>query len=180
LGEGVVLPLTEGWRYHADPANAGIGSGWFRRSFPADDWRPIQMPAEGGWYQWIDEARDVVWYRNQVEVTPDMLRDHVYLYVPAADRNCLVWVNGELVLEHTAEAAGVVPERLWDTPFAVDVREHLDAAEPNVVVMRVDHPRIMGRVHFPVYLVATDAETSIEVLGEVAERIRERVEDHNG
>ena len=69
----------------------------------------------------------------------------------SVDEQAWVYVNGQLVKQHTEETEGLGFEQLWEMPFTADVKpERLRFGENNVLVVRVHNAMANGGIWRPV------------------------------
>lgn len=145
------LPAPWGpWTFRKDPMDRGIREGWYRRDVAGEGWLPVRVPAF-----WAEtEVGDYVgygWYRTTFEVPSEWQGKTLRLLFGGVDEQAWVYVNGELVGEHTEESEGFPADQLWEIPFAVEVGpEHLRFGEPNVLVVRVHNAQANGGIWRPV------------------------------
>ena len=78
----------------------------------------------------------------------------------------MVYINGKKVMEHTCGATLVIPAEIWDTPFMLKARQHLQPNAENVIVVQVYNRLAMGGIWKPVYLISTDTEQPTSVYQE--------------
>ncbi len=160
---GVAAPsgprlLDRTWYVRRDPDASGERRGWTRAAGNLNGWtrtafdpRRRCLPAAGAW-------QGVFWCRKRIVLRPDQRRRrHVWLLVPAVDEECRVFANGRLVLDHTAAAAGQPPGRLWNDPFALDLKPLADPAGRVELALRVATPNPGGGLRKPPVLLAADA-----------------------
>jgi hypothetical protein len=78
----------------------------------------------------------VVWYRRTVALTPPDPGRCVVLHFGAVDYRATVWVNGQLVVEHSG----------GHTPFSADITSALGSGTQHVIVVRAeDQPSDAGQ-----------------------------------
>lgn len=127
--------LSGEWQFSYDDADVGLSQGWHRDWAEAEgvDERTITVPfppeavasgiGDPGFHR-------VLWYRRTF-TAPQRAGERLLLHFGAVDYSAMVWVNGQLVAEHTG----------GHTPFHADITEALDGEEDQVVVVRaVDDP----------------------------------------
>ena len=88
----------------------------------------------------------------------------VYLYFGAVDEEAYIYLNAEPIYEHTCASTGLVPQAIWVTPFAFDVKPHLKYGERNTITVRVYNSKGMGGIYMPVYLVGADRELDVPLM----------------
>ena len=117
------------WRFQTDPENAGTKAGWHATDFSAPNWHEVVVP-----HTWqVDPAysdfRGVAWYRRTFDALQDWRDAAVRLEFEAVFHTATVWVNGQLVGEHS---------RKGYTAFSFDITSALRWDQPNVLAVRVD------------------------------------------
>lgn len=114
------------------------GSGWESQGFPNYD--------------------GYGWYFQNFKLTDDVSSaKHIYLYVGAVDEEAWVYLNGELIFEHTIAATGKPATVLWSESFSIDIK---DKVKPGVnkICIRVYDTLNMGGLWKPVTVYGTDKE----------------------
>lgn len=171
LDEVTILPLSDEWRFATDPQDRGVTDGWFAADFDDSAWATVRSDTGTGWErQGFPDYTGVGWYRRDVDIPADLGREHFYLYFAAVDEDAVVYVNGELLGEHTCASTGLAPEQIWLTPFALDARGRLRPGERNTIAVRVYNRLGMGGIYKPVHVVAADRELDAPLIGALLER----------
>lgn len=166
-GPAQVARLNAVWKIAADPKKVGEKDAWFAPAPGFDDraWRTVRTDLEWGWehqgmFGYLGEA----WYRQQAAIPDDFKARHVYLLFEACDEDAWVYVDGKLALDHSCEKTGLRPEQIWNASFMVDL-----AAEPvasatgqKTIAVRINNRLGMGGIWKPVYLIASDAELTVD------------------
>jgi hypothetical protein len=75
----------------------------------------------------------------------------------AVDEEAWVYLNGELVGEHTTASTGGTVDMIWDKPFEVPL-PGLRPGEENVIAVRVTDTTLAGGIYKPVKLYVADDE----------------------
>jgi hypothetical protein len=138
------------WLFRTDPNDRGIAEGWQRTDLDAADWQPIAVPI--AWEQTAVGAYDgYAWYRVRFTVPAEHAGRDLVLRFGGVDEQAWVYLNGELIGEHTEQSTGRTIHQIWDEPFDVP----LPAArltEENVLAVRVHDSLMAGGIHLPVRL----------------------------
>ena len=131
------------WRFRKDPDEAGVQQEWFAEAIPEpDEWRAIKVPAfwdktDVGPYQ------GTAWYRTTFRMPETWEHTTVDLTFGAVDEQAWVYLNGQLVGEHTIASEGRDIEGfsigdLWDVPFTISVpTDQVRLKRENTLVVRV-------------------------------------------
>ena len=82
----------------------------------------------------------------------------IRLFIGAADEDCIVYLNGELALDHTCETTKLPPEKIWETPILFDPTPWLKKGAENVLALKVHNRLGMGGIWKPIYLLACAEE----------------------
>ena len=151
-----VLPLE--WRFRTDPDRVGTDEGWHRPEHADEDWERLRTDRH-----WNDQGHagyhGSAWYRQHLVVSPAFdCRRHLWLVFGAADKEAHVFIDGEPVGEHTYASTGMSPQEIWDAPFKIDLRPHVEAGREHLVAVRVDSEQRAGGLWMPVSLLSADAE----------------------
>jgi beta-galactosidase/beta-glucuronidase len=117
------------WDFAFDQHDAGISGRWFDRTDVFDQRIVVPYPPESR-MSGIHEPgfHPIVWYRREFEVDEALRADCLVIHFGAVDYKASVWVNGHLAAEHEG----------GHTPFAADVGPLLNAAGPQVIVVRAE------------------------------------------
>ena len=101
------------------------------------------------------------WYRSELPQVPEKKRKFTYMYFDGVDEQAWIYLNGKQVFEHTVNSTGLKIERLWVTPFSLDVSKLLYYDRPNVLSVRVHNSVQMGGIWRPVSLILSDAPVDV-------------------
>jgi len=145
------LPAPLGaWTFRKDPLDRGVKEGWYRTDVEGAGWLPMPVPAF-----WAEtEVGDYVgygWYRTTFHLPAEWQGKTLRLLFGSVDEQAWVYVNGQLVRQHTVESEGLRFEQLWELPFTAEVKpEYLRFGENNVLVVRVHNAVANGGIWRPV------------------------------
>ncbi len=149
-----ITQFPEPWKFKMDPTSAGVKGKWFAPGLNDSKWGTLRTDnGIKGWGSDIGSG----WYRARLPLTPAEAkgkRFH-YLYFAACDEDTWVYVNGKQLLEHSYETTGLLPSKIWTTPFSVP----LDGAGlkgGDLLAVRVYNRGSMGGIWKPVYLITSD------------------------
>ena len=149
--EQVLVPhlngLWDSWRFRKDPDNRGIEENWASADTRKDDWAPVEVPG-----YWEDGYQGHGWYCNTVQVPETWKGESVTLLFEGVSEEAWVYVNGELVGEHTVADKNLPPAIIRTWPFQVSVPANLiQPGVANTVVVRVHAARHPGGFYGPIY-----------------------------
>jgi hypothetical protein len=151
------LPL-EGWTFRADPDGQGVAQKWFASDAQSPQWVAIEVPGFIAETRAIGNVLGYGWYRARFQVPADWNNKNLRLLFAAVDEQAWVYVNGELVGQHTVESEGKSINVLWEKPFTVDVTaERLKAGVANDLVVRIHNSLAQGGIWRPVLIHAVES-----------------------
>ncbi|NOY81567.1 MAG: hypothetical protein GXP31_11270 [Kiritimatiellaeota bacterium] len=166
---GRIEKLEPHWFVKADPENTGLKQGWMKPDIDMSGWKPDAVDPRRGNLPAAARIKGRLWCRKELVLTPaDRKRRHVWMLFPAVDEEARLYVNGRLAVEHTAAKTGLPPGKLWNTPFAVDVKPFADSAGKVMLALRIATPTPGGGLRKPPLLLATDAPADADILYETA------------
>lgn len=124
-----VVTLCGEWYFRADPDNSGTKENWQAPPSSGESWHSVSVP-----HTWqIEEAfadyRGIAWYRRSFDVPRRWLSFAVRVEFEAVFHTATVWVNGQLVGDHT---------RKGYTAFTLDIAHALQEGR-NTIAVRVDN-----------------------------------------
>ncbi|MDX9862902.1 MAG: beta galactosidase jelly roll domain-containing protein, partial [Rhodospirillales bacterium] len=140
------------WRFHLDPVDQGLRVKVHAPAFDDSGWPEIRVPA---WYSEteIGAYNGVAWYRMHFRV-PDAWRGRdLRILFAAVDKEGWVYLNGQLLREHTAESEGRSVNDIYDSPFFADAPAGVVRfGEDNVLTVRVRNAFAGGGISRPVFI----------------------------
>jgi hypothetical protein len=150
--EAAALPAL--WAFRADPQNAGVEQGWFRAEWTDAEW--LRIPVGKTWEQTAAGAYDgYAWYRARFVLPAEQTGKALSLVFGAVDEQAWVYLNGQLLGEHTVAATGKPADQLWEEPFEIQVpAQALRAGAENVLAVRVHDSAFAGGIYRRVRLVS--------------------------
>ncbi len=166
-----IVTLDQPWRFklvEAKPAelmgpkrddfDPGTPGRWFDPGHDDSDWKPMQvglgytLGSGGGWGNESGNG----WYRTELPLTAARRgRAHKYLHFSACDEDTWVYVNGNLLREHSYATTGKILSEIWLAPFVVSLNDAKLRGD-DLLAVRVLNTEGMGGVWKPVHLVVTD------------------------
>jgi beta-galactosidase len=130
-GREKVHSLDGEWTFKTDPAGVGEKEGWFRPDFNRSAWGTVRVPHTWQTDPGTEDYFGTGWYARKVVLDP--LSDDAVLQFEfdAAYRDAKIWIDGELVKEHSGSG--------W-TPFSFQPYPDPDDYTPTFwIVVRVDN-----------------------------------------
>lgn len=130
------VDLSGQWQFSYDDSDVGLNRCWHRHwsesNGVAERTITVPFPPESSASGIADPGfHRVLWYRRTF-AAPQDAGERLLLHFGAVDYSAHVWVNGQLVAEHTG----------GHTPFSADITDALHESGEQVVVVRaVDDPR---------------------------------------
>ena len=171
MSHTTVTAFPEPWRLRVDPDNVGVEQKWFDPATDISQWAPVRTDVDKGWDKqgFADRTVGYGWYCAALPTTEaDLAREHKYLFFGAIDEDSWVYLNGELVFEHTFEKTGLVPSQIWLASFVVPLRD-ITLRGGDALAVRVLNTGGMGGVWKPVHLITSEQELSPEHLRAIVE-----------
>lgn len=152
----------DGWRFRADPDEAGTDQNWQAEDLEDTGWAPIGVESHWKDQSWGadwraehngDDFQGVGWYRLRFSMPDGLDADdgRVSLFFGAIDSAAEVWINGNHIATRPFHG------NAWQEPFEVDVTDALRMDETNTLAVRVDHVKGAGGIWKPVWLVPVTA-----------------------
>jgi hypothetical protein len=150
------------WRFQFDLEKKGEARGWQRPEYVDRDWPEIgiesaweQQPVGRRWEQEHGQGYNgLAWYRTTFSLKPARPHERVSLLFGAVDEACVIWVNGEKVLERVFDAAQ--DPNSWQESFEVDVSACVRYERPNILSVRVEDNSGAGGIWRPVWVVQAE------------------------
>jgi beta-glucuronidase len=124
-----VMTLCGEWRFRADPQTVGLKESWHTSSASGESWRTVTVPHTWQIESAFADYRGVAWYWRSFDVSARWLSSAVRVEFEAVFHTATVWVNGQLVGEHS---------RKGYTAFTLDVAPALREGR-NIIAVRVDN-----------------------------------------
>ena len=164
LGQVQKVELGLSWRFRTDPRREGVDQGWF--SPGADDSGWAELTAQQPWQlQGFPSFHGTAWYRSRFTVPEGFdAKKYLWMLFGAIDKEGYVYIDGQMVFEHTTASTGLSVDVLWDQPFMFDVRPYLKPGVEHTIAVRVDSPAHQGGIKRGVSLVSSDADLPADVL----------------
>lgn len=125
-------PLSETWKFQADPTSEGSMQKWYERGLP--DAQEVSIPHTWNVQEGLEEFRGTGWYSYSVFGQPEWEGQLLRLQFDAVYRDATVWVNGQHAGEHAN--AGY-------TSFVLDVSGLIAPGQDNLIVVSVNNENSM-------------------------------------
>ncbi len=152
IAKGPTVALTN-WRFRADPTEVGAKDEWFKPSSYAEtDWLPIQVPTFWEETEAIGKLLGDGWYRVAFTMPAASQGKTLRLMFAGVDEQGWVYLNGQLIGEHSEKSEKKAYTALYDEPFIVEVPAgQLKFGTQNVLCVRVHNQVGAGGIWRPVH-----------------------------
>jgi Domain of unknown function (DUF4838)/Glycosyl hydrolases family 2, sugar binding domain len=149
-----ITTLPTVWKFMWDPDKQGLNKGWQADKFDDKKWHNINIttqwelqPLGKKWKAEHGTDYDgLAWYRTTFTVDPSASNKRVNLLFGAVDDSCVIWVNGEQVLDRPHS------KNSWQESFEVDITKVVRLGKTNTLVVRVKDKECAGGIWKPVNL----------------------------
>jgi hypothetical protein len=120
--EFVPQQISSVWEFRPDPENRGEHDNWATEE-GSDEWENNRIDLRSGWgMAGFRHYAGWAWLRQSLSLPADIAATaHVWLFFPAVDEQCEVYLDGQKIAEHTVASTGLAPGQLWRDPILVDV-----------------------------------------------------------
>ena len=143
-------PLGE-WRFHTDPLDQGTKLGWHQPALDERDWVKMTVPSFWAENAAIGNFQGHAWYRTTVTLPAGWQGRGLRLLFGSVDEQAWVYVNGQLVREHSEKSEKKSFNDLWELPFIADVPASvLKPGQPVAIAVRVHNSTANGGLWRPV------------------------------
>ena len=149
--------LNSTWLSRADPDEHGLKEGWATQE-ASDEWTTDRIDLRRNWgMKAFRNAMGWAWLRQEVMLPADIRQEQrVWLFLPAVDEQCEVYIAGSKVAEHTATSTGLPPGRLWNDPILIDVTSNWEKRDAALdVAIRVLAYSSSGGLRKPAFLIGS-------------------------
>jgi len=150
--------LPDPWQFRWDPAERGIEESWYAEDADTSDWLNISTGAsweeQSVGRQWRQEHGEdyngCAWYRTSFAVERDEGKSQVRLVFGAVDEACMIWVNGQRLLQRPYPYQD--DRDSWQKAFELDVTKAIRYDRPNTLAVRVEDSAGAGGICGDVWL----------------------------
>ncbi|MBQ0105298.1 MAG: alkaline phosphatase [Armatimonadetes bacterium] len=128
------VKIDQDWAFLPDEKCVGAGEKWFEKYNLFDNAKKISTAKE--WTrQGYEYESGEGWYYMHVVIPQDKKdKKYAYIYVPAADEEGWIYVNGKLAFDHSIKTTGRSSYDLWTEPFWADMKKYGAGNEFDVVI----------------------------------------------
>lgn len=157
-----------GWKFIADDNLEGISKGYYKADYDTSSWQNIAI--EKTWDEQNFGYHSNAWYKKKINITPESLKDanEIYLLFGAVDEDATIYVNGNLVYEHTMAKLNLTPIEIWTRPFFVKFKKYFHLGENDIAIM-VGNTSGAGGIYKPMKLCWIFRDVSDEDMEYLAE-----------
>ncbi len=154
------VPLgPSNWLFRADPLEVGAKENWQQPETSLREWVAMPVPSFWAETEAVGKFTGYGWHRTTFKLPPEWKTRRVRLLIGSADEQAWVYLNGQLLREHSEKSEGQSINVLWESPFAVDLpADRLHADKDNVLVIRIHNSLANGGLWRPVRLHAVSNE----------------------
>jgi hypothetical protein len=133
----LITPPIRQWKYAVDKEKAGEANNWPAADFKDAEWKTTDVGVETWATLGIENYYSPVWYRTTVSVPDLPAGKKVYLWVPSADGDVIVYVNGQKA-PYLDEKKGPQEEAkgTYCKPLSFDITAAAKANSPNQISIR--------------------------------------------
>lgn len=159
---------NSGWKFMPDNDMEGVSKGYYKENYDISAWKDIEIGKT------LDEQNfgfhSNVWYKKKIKINPQSLQyaNEIYLLFGAVDEDATVYVNGNLVCEHTMAKLGLTPTEIWTRPFFARFKNCFKLGENDIAVMVGNSDRA-GGIYKPMKLCWTFRDVPDEDIEFLAE-----------
>lgn len=146
------MPL-ETWVFRQDSDNRGIQERWYSVDVPFEEtWKPIAVPSF--WDNTPFGAYEgYAWYRTHFMIPPTLESERLNIFFGGVDEQAWVYLNGQMIGEHTVASQKKEVEELWKSPFSIEIPlELLLSSKQNTLAVRVHNGVKAGGIWRPVQI----------------------------
>ena len=120
LSDPLPTPLGN-WIFRADPLEQGVQNGWQGMEINETDWVKMRVPSFWAENEAVGDFQGFGWYRATFTVPENWSGKSVRLCFASVDEQAWVYVNAQLVREHSEKSEKKSFNVLWEEPFTADV-----------------------------------------------------------
>jgi hypothetical protein len=139
------------WLFHIDPLEQGTKAGWQQPGLDESEWVKMSVPSFWAENQAVGKFEGDGWYRTTITVPAEWKGKTLRLLFGSIDEQAWIYVNGNLVKEHTEASEKKSYNELWEEPFTAEIPPaQLKYGQPNVLAVRVHNSTANGGIWRPV------------------------------
>ncbi|MFA7160614.1 MAG: sugar-binding domain-containing protein, partial [Kiritimatiellia bacterium] len=150
------IPLKS-WIFRADMMDQGEKEKWFAPGVDESTWKQMEVPSFWAEDGEVGDFQGFGWYRAKFTPPAEWKGKTVRILFGSADEQAWIYVNGDLVREHTEKSEKKPLGTLWEEPFAVELApEKIKFGEANLLAVRVRNDMGNGGLWRPVLMHASE------------------------
>lgn len=159
---------TSDWKFIPDDDLIGVSKGYYKTDYDTSSWKNIEIGKT--WDEQNFGFHSNAWYKKKINIDIKSLEQatELYLLFGAVDEDATVYVNGELVCEHTMDKLNLTPIEIWTRPFFVKFKKYFKLGENDITIM-VGNSERAGGIYKPMKLCWTFREVPDEDIEFLAE-----------
>lgn len=143
----------KGWLFRADPIEVGLKENWQSPDASLQDWLAMPVPSFWAETEAVGKYTGYGWHRTSFQLPPAWKGRPLQLLIGSADEQAWIYLNGQLIREHTEKSEGQSINNLWESPFTADISpDRLHPEKENVLVIRIHNSLANGGLWRPVRL----------------------------
>ena len=141
------------------PEDEGLALAALSEEVDDSNWLPYLDNCGYGWEkQGQEKSTGTGVLRQHFRLPVTETYAHWYLVIPGCDEDAWVYLNGQLVAEHTVASTGLMPDDLWFHPVVTEVTNALNYGyAENFLAVRIFNRAKMGGIYASAYLVGSQA-----------------------
>ena len=143
------------WFFRPDPKDRGANEKWFKAGASGLP-KATEVPVPS-WLSKtpVGEYLGTGWYVTKLTIADQTRGRRLQLRFNGVDKQAWIYLNGELIGEHSTKSTGLDVTQLYDRPFVVNIPEgSLDPSGVNHLVVRTHASQGQHGIWKPVQLVA--------------------------
>lgn len=146
------LPARLGeWLFRTDALEQGTKAGWHQPGLDEREWMKMSVPSFWAENEAVGKFEGDGWYRITFTIPAEWKGRDLRLLFGSVDEQAWIYMNGQLVREHTEKSEQKSYNVLWEEPFTADVpAAQLKYGQPNVLAVRVHNSAANGGIWRPV------------------------------
>jgi hypothetical protein len=143
-GNQLVAAAQDEWQFQIDPQGIGEEIGLWRQDLRGGNWQTLKTSSSSWSDQGLRYYKGLAWYRQEVEVPANALRERTFFWCGAADELAKVWINGQPI--GISHGSAMSPFELDATPAVRPGKNVIVVCVSNMVVNELGTGGILAPV----------------------------------